>query len=157
MSFLRSPHRRRLPTLLFAGTALLGGCERIEVDPDWAAAPLPTANDPVDPAMAEVGGALYRQRCAACHRLDGQPLVGPPLEDVVERRSPEWIRGIVLNPDSMLRSDAEARALLERYQVPMPDTGLGHAGLRAVLEYLRGVAARTGRETGIDGEGASPE
>lgn len=94
--------------------------------------------------MAEVGGALYRQRCAACHRLDGQPLVGPSLEDVVERRSPEWIRGIVLNPDSMLRTDAEARSLLERYQVPMPDTGLGHAGFRAVLEYLRGLAAGTG-------------
>lgn len=119
---------------------LLLACERVEIDPSVADRPMPTPGAPLDTALAEAGGRLYQSKCAACHSLDGQPLVGPPLGDVTERRSYDWIRGIVMNPDSMLRTDSAAQALLETYQVPMIDTELDEPGFRAVLEFLRGSA-----------------
>lgn len=135
-------------TFLLVGLLLLGGatgCERATVDPAVAERPLPSPEDPVDGELAQAGETLYRRTCLACHRLEGEPLVGPNLGDVTRRRTPEWIRAMVLEPDSMLRHDPEARALLERYRVPMIDTGLDEAHFRAVLEYLR-------REAG-DGDG----
>lgn len=116
-------------------------CDRVEVDPSVAEGPLPAPGDPVDPALADAGAAIYQKRCVACHRLEGPDLVGPSLGDVADRRDYEWIRGIVQAPDSMLRHDAEAQALLERYRVPMIDTGLDEARFRAVLEFLRRSAA----------------
>jgi hypothetical protein len=47
----------------------------------------------------------------------------------------------------MLRADAEARALLERYKVPMTDTGLDEARFRAVLAFL----IRTARQSSSRG------
>lgn len=98
--------------------------------------------EPVDTALAAQGAVLFQKQCVACHTLDGSTVVGPSLRDVTERRSYAWIRGMVMAPDSMLRVDPDARALLERYRVPMIDTGLDEARFRAVLEFLRGVAAR---------------
>ncbi len=112
-------------------------CERIEVDPAVAERPLPAPGDPLDTTLAEAGELLFRRKCAACHTLDGRAVVGPSLDDVAARRSYPWIRAMVLAPDSMLRVDEDARALLEVYGVPMVDTGLDEPHFRAVLEYLR--------------------
>lgn len=127
--------------LLLLALVLPAACERVEIDPSVAQRPLPAPGDPVDAALAEAGAAVYQKRCAACHRLEGPDLVGPTLGDVADRRDYEWIRGIVLAPDSMLRVDEDARALLDRYRVPMIDTGLDEPRFRAVLEFLRRTAA----------------
>jgi len=121
--------------------ATLPACERIEVDPAAAERPLPTPGAPLDSALVDAGAALFQRKCAACHTLDGREVVGPSLHDVAVRRSYPWIRAMVLAPDSMLRVDEDARALLEEYGVPMVDTGLDERYFRAVLEYLRMKAA----------------
>lgn len=131
---------RTILRLLLVAPLLLAACERVEVDrvdPSVAEGPLPSPGDPVDPVLADAGADIYQKRCVACHRLEGEDLVGPPLGRVAARRDYEWIRGMVLAPDSMLRVDEQARALLERYKVPMNDTGLDEARFRAVLEFLR--------------------
>lgn len=133
---------RPAPRILLLALALAtaSGCERVEVDPSVAERPLPSTADPVDTRLAEAGATLFQRQCVACHRLEGDEVVGPNLGDVADRRESAWIRGMVLEPDSMLANDPVAAALLERYKVRMPDTGLDEARFRAVLEYLRRVA-----------------
>jgi mono/diheme cytochrome c family protein len=107
------------------------------IDPSVADRPFPAADAPLDSALARAGADVFQDRCVACHKLGPGVAVGPDLRGVVERRDPVWIRGMVLNPDSMLRTDSVARALLYRYQVPMIDTGIGEPEFRALLEFLR--------------------
>lgn len=138
---------RPLLAVLACLVIALGACERIEVDPAVAERPLPTPGEPLDSALVHAGELLFQRQCAACHTLDGREVVGPSLHDVAARRSYPWIRAMVLAPDSMLRVDEDARALLEEYGVPMVDTGLDERYFRAVLEYLRMKASHAADPT----------
>lgn len=108
-----------------------------EVDPAVAGRPLPTADTPVDEALAGAGAWHFRQGCAACHSVGGGDIVGPDLAGVTERREIPWIEAMIRRPDSMLVHDDTARALLQRYQVPMLERDLDPAVVRALLEFLR--------------------
>jgi mono/diheme cytochrome c family protein len=128
------------PLVAWALQAPLAGCSDrggYAIDPAVAERPLPTRDAPVDAALARAGEELFQKRCVACHKLGPGVAVGPDLSAVFARRDPAWIQAIVLNPDSMLRVDSVARALLYQYQVPMIDTGLSEPEARAVLEFLR--------------------
>lgn len=63
--------------------------------------------------------------------------MGPDLAGVMERRSYEWTRAIIANPDSMLAEDPIARQLLEEYRIRMTYQRISPYEVRAVLEYLR--------------------
>jgi mono/diheme cytochrome c family protein len=107
--------------------------------PDAARILEPPAPDaPIDTAMAQAGERWYRVRgCLACHRVQGDDVLGPTLGGVTLRREYTWFRGMVLRPDSMLVHDPVARALLEQYGVPMPSQQLNDLQVRAIWEYLR--------------------
>ncbi len=91
----------------------------------------------IDDAMASKGEVTFNTKCTACHTMDSK-VIGPPLAGVTERRSPEWIMNLVLNPTEMLAKDDDAKALLEEYNnVPMAPLGLTEDEAREVLEYLR--------------------
>jgi protein SCO1/2 len=128
----------RVPVLLaLTLSASLAACDpELGVDPGWASAPLPEAGVAVSDSMADVGAELFRRNCAACHSLGGGDVVGPDLSGVTTRRPIEWIRGMVARPDSMLRVDGVAQALLLEYQVPMLNRELDEARVRAILEFL---------------------
>src|SRR6478736_455386 len=51
-----------------------------------------------DAALADKGKGLFEAKCTACHRLTDEKVVGPGLKGVTERRKPEWIMNMVLNP-----------------------------------------------------------
>lgn len=110
---------------------------------DGRAGPPPSAfaseeiRGPIDREMAARGEEVFRERgCAACHRLQDR-LVGPPLAGVTTRRDYGWFRHMVVNPDSMVRGDSTARAMLAEYMVPMPDQGVTDEEARALFEYFR--------------------
>jgi mono/diheme cytochrome c family protein len=107
------------------------------IDPSVSQRPLPAADAPVDTALARAGGEVFQRRCVACHKLGPGVAVGPDLTGVFERREPAWIHAMITRPDSMLRTDSVARALLYSYQVPMIDLELGEPEVRAVMEFLR--------------------
>ena len=96
-----------------------------------------TFEDQIDPELAKAGEAKFQMLCTACH-LIGQRLIGPDLTGVYERRSPEWVMNMILNPDGMLKEDPIAKALLKEYNnMIMNNQNLTEEEARAVAEYLR--------------------
>jgi mono/diheme cytochrome c family protein len=94
----------------------------------------------LDASLAARGEEVFTLKCTACHKLD-ERYVGPPLRDVLERRRPEFIMNMILNPDEMVKSHPSVRELLAQYMTQMPNQQLTEEDARAVLEYLRQVAA----------------
>lgn len=96
-----------------------------------------TLNDEIDQAMATQGEEVYNQMCLACHRV-GKKFIGPAPDKILERRSPEWVMNMILNPEGMVKEDPLAKDLLIEFNgSPMANQGLTEEQARAVLEYFR--------------------
>lgn len=93
-------------------------------------------NDPLIASMVDHGKGIYEMKCAACHKLTDQRVVGPGWKGVTERRKPEWIMNMTTNVDIMLEKDAAAQALLKECLVRMPNQNLTPADARDVLEFM---------------------
>jgi len=83
------------------------------------------------------GKSIYDMKCAACHKLTDQRIVGPGWKDVTKRRKPEWIMNMITNVDVMLDQDPEAQKLLELCLTRMPNQNVSIGDARDVLEYMR--------------------
>lgn len=91
----------------------------------------------VDSELAAQGMEVYNQMCTACHKADVK-YIGPAPKGIMERRSPEWIMNMILNPVEMVEKDPIAKALLIEYNgAPMANQNLTEDQARAVLEYFR--------------------
>ena len=91
----------------------------------------------IDTEMAARGEAKFNSVCVACHMVD-QRMIGPEMKGVYERRSPEWVMNMILNPDGMLKEDPIAKALLKEYNnMIMNNQGLSQEEARDLAEYLR--------------------
>ena len=90
----------------------------------------------IDDSLVATGEELFKSKCSACHKITKR-FVGPPLAGVTERRTPEWIMNMILNPEIMVEKNAEAKKLLAEYLSPMANQGLTEAEARAILEYFR--------------------
>jgi mono/diheme cytochrome c family protein len=91
----------------------------------------------IDQAMAEEGQKVYDQMCLACHRI-GKKFIGPPPNGILERRTPEWVMNMILNPQEMVQKDPLANDLLKEFNgSPMSNQGLTEDQARAILEYFR--------------------
>jgi cytochrome c2 len=93
-------------------------------------------NSPLDEEMIAAGKNTYELKCAACHKLSDQRVVGPGWAGITERRQPEWIMNMTLNVDVMLEEDEEARKLLKECLVRMPNQNLSVGDARDVLEFM---------------------
>jgi len=91
----------------------------------------------VDEAMAEKGKNIYAKMCTACHKPT-EKFIGPAPKGVLERRSPEWVMNMILNPEVMIKENAIAKKLLMEFNgSPMANQNLTQEEARAVLEYFR--------------------
>jgi mono/diheme cytochrome c family protein len=91
----------------------------------------------VDAELAAAGEEVYTQMCTACHK-PVEKYIGPAPKGILERRSPEWIMNMILNPVEMVEKDPIAKALLIEYNgAPMANQNLTEDQARAVLEYFR--------------------
>ena len=95
-----------------------------------------TLGDEIDQDLAKQGAEVYVKMCSACHKPEKR-FIGPAPKGIMERRSPEWIMNMILNPDEMVQKDPIARALLAEYLSPMANQNLTEEQARAVLEYFR--------------------
>ena len=90
----------------------------------------------IDNNMAEKGEKMFNSMCSACHKIN-QRVIGPALAGVTKRRTPEWIMNMIMNPNQMVKENAQARKLLSEYISPMANQNLTEEETRAILEYFR--------------------
>jgi cytochrome c len=102
----------------------------------------PVELGPLDASLASAGEQIFRMKCMACHRVD-ERYIGPPLGNVLLRRSPAYTMNMMMNPTEMSQRHPVAKALLAEYLAPMPFQDLSEQDARALVEYLRTVADST--------------
>jgi mono/diheme cytochrome c family protein len=90
----------------------------------------------IDETMAAEGKAVFASKCSACHKMSKR-FVGPGLAGVTERRTPEWIMNMILNPEEMVEKNPIAKQLLAEYLSPMANQSLTENEARLILEYFR--------------------
>lgn len=96
-----------------------------------------TINPEIDQEMAARGKEVYDKMCTACHKPT-ERFIGPAPQGIMERRTPEWIMNMILNPDEMVKENAQAKKLLMEYNgSPMANQNLTEEQARDVLEYFR--------------------
>lgn len=96
-----------------------------------------TLTDPLDESMVAQGKAIVEMKCASCHKLTDQRVVGPGFQGVTNNRKPEWIMNMITNTDAMLDEDPVAQQLLEECLTRMPNQNVSIGDARSILEFLR--------------------
>lgn len=91
---------------------------------------------PIDPQRAAAGNEIFQTKCSACHKFD-EKYVGPALRGVTQRRAPEWILNMILNPQEMTQKDPVARELLATHFIQMAFQNVTEGEARDILEYFR--------------------
>src|SRR5207253_9672576 len=81
---------------------------------------IPATAVPTEEAAVK-GKLSFESKCLACHSIAGGDKLGPDLHGVTKRRDIAWLTRWLKDPESMLKSDATAKAMLEMYKVPMPN------------------------------------
>ena len=93
--------------------------------------------DKVNISMANSGEKLFNQLCTSCHIIN-EDYIGPAMSGILDRRSPEWIMNMILNPIQMVEEDPIAIELLEKYNFEyMYNQNLLEEEAREILEYFR--------------------
>jgi nitrite reductase (NO-forming) len=101
-----------------------------------------TSAAPTDPAAVR-GKTAFESKCLACHSIGGGDKLGPDLAGVTKLRTDAWLTRWLKQPEEMLKTDADAKALLAKYKnVPMPNQNLGDEEIRDYLEYFHWVDAQ---------------
>ena len=90
----------------------------------------------IDPTMVAEGETIFKAKCTACHKISKR-FVGPGLKGITERRTPEWIMNMILDPELMVKENEIARQLLIEYSAPMANQNLTEDEARKILEYFR--------------------
>jgi len=96
-----------------------------------------TVSPTLDKALADAGTKVFDVKCASCHKLTEEKLVGPGWKGVTGRHKPEWILNFITNTDEMLQKDSKAQAMLEICLVRMPNQNLTDEEARNVYEFMR--------------------
>lgn len=94
---------------------------------------------PVNPANIAKGEKLFDEKCTQCHKLD-ERYTAPPLRDVTERRSPEYILNMILNPEEMTKRHPEAKKLLAQYANQMTFQNVTLEDAKILLDFFRNAA-----------------
>ena len=93
--------------------------------------------DEIDQDMVAKGKAIFDSKCLACHKPN-KKFIGPAPAGVLDRRSPEWVMNMMLNPEEMVMKDPIAKQLLiEHNGSPMANQNLTEEEARQILEYFR--------------------
>ena len=96
-----------------------------------------TLSPTIDQGMVERGAALFKTNCTACHKTTKR-FIGPNPTGILERRSPEWVMNMILDPKLMTEEDQCAKDLLIEFNgAAMANQNLTEAQSRDILEYFR--------------------
>lgn len=90
----------------------------------------------IDKKLAAHGEDIFSMKCEMCHNMEGR-MVGPELGNVLDRRSPEFVMNMILNPGGMTKEHPIGKELLQEYMTAMPFQNVSKDDARAIIEYLR--------------------
>lgn len=93
-------------------------------------------SDDIDDDLRVRGQEIFEMKCEMCHNMDSR-MVGPELGEVMDRRSPEYVMNMILNPGGMARNHPEGQKLVQEYMSVMPFQNVSEEDARALVEYLR--------------------
>ena len=96
---------------------------------------IPATETPSDPAAVKAKLA-FESKCLACHSIGGGDKLGPDLLGVTHRRNDAWLGQWLKAPDAMLQSDSDAKAMLEKYKLPMPNQNLSEVEVGEYIKYF---------------------
>jgi nitrite reductase (NO-forming) len=100
---------------------------------------MPASATPTDP-KAVAGKLAFESKCLACHTVGEGRKLGPDVAGVTKRRSAAWLARWLKEPEKMLQSDPDAKAMLKEYNnIPMPNQSLSDAEIRQYLEYFEWI------------------
>ena len=131
--------KKVLLILLFISIGCQNNSERANYLSNKGVGPITNVKleDKVSITMANSGEKLFNQLCTSCHMVN-EDYVGPAMSGILDRRSPEWIMNMILNPIQMLEEDPIAIELLEKYNFEyMYNQNLLEKEAREILEYFR--------------------
>lgn len=94
-------------------------------------------SEAIDEEMVKRGEELFTTNCSACHKID-ERFIGPSPKGIMERRSPEWIMNMILDPQLMVEQDRCAKDLLVEFNgAAMANQNMTEDQARDILEYFR--------------------
>lgn len=94
-------------------------------------------DDAINEDLANEGAGLFKEKCTACHKTD-KPFIGPAMKGIYEKRAPEWVMNMILNPIEMIEKDPIAKQQFMDYnQTIMINQNLTETEARALAEYFR--------------------
>lgn len=92
--------------------------------------------DKIDKQMAKAGKKIYQNNCTSCHKPK-KDHIGPAPVGILDRRKPEWIMNMILNPREMVQKDPTAQKLQAEYNSVMSQQITDRDKARKILEYFR--------------------
>ena len=91
----------------------------------------------IDQDLVKKGEEVFTKLCTACHKPN-EKFIGPAPKGILEKRTPEWIMNMILNPETMIvKNEAAKKLLIEYNMAPMANQNLTEDEARAILEYFR--------------------
>jgi cytochrome c len=91
----------------------------------------------INEELVKEGQRIYQASCVICHKAETK-FIGPAPKGILQRRTPEWVMNMILNPGRMLKDDPLAKDLFMEFNgSPMSNMNLTEDQARAVLEYFR--------------------
>ncbi len=98
-----------------------------------------TLGEEIDQTLVSKGKLIYEEKCIACHKIDKR-FVGPAPKGIFERRTPEWVMNMMIDPEKMVKEDPIAIQLfIDFNRSPMTNQDISEEDARAILEYFRTI------------------
>jgi nitrite reductase (NO-forming) len=103
---------------------------------------IPASATPTDPDAVQAK-LNFESKCLACHSIGEGKKLGPDVAGVTKRRSDAWLTRWLKEPEKMLQTDADAKAMLKEYNnIPMPNQSLGNAEIKQYIKYFHWIDAQ---------------
>jgi nitrite reductase (NO-forming) len=88
-------------------------------------------------AQAVAGKLAFESKCLACHSIGGGDKLGPDLLGTTQRNDDAWLTRWLKAQEEMMKTDPKAKAMLEKWKIPMPNQGLSDAEIKQYLAYFK--------------------
>ena len=132
------PYEKKAPTEQKKEVSSVPASERVDLT-NKGIGPIKNVEigETIDMEMAAKGEEVYNMNCTACHKVD-KKFIGPAPKGILERRTPEWVMNMILNPEEMTQKDPLAHDLLLEYNgSPMANQNMSEEQARQMVEYFR--------------------